>query len=402
MALGVAKELQPVWVREGDDEVEALSVVISLKHMKIRCCAAYGCQESDPLKRKEAFWAYLDEEVIQADLSGDGFVLHFDGNLWAGDELVPGDPRPQNRNGKKFEEFLKRNPHLSVVNSLSLCEGLITRRRVRDGKEELSVLDFFVVCARVLPHVTKMVVDEAKQHVLTNYQRVKKDGKAVDSDHVTEYMDLDIRIEKEKPKRIEMFNFKEKDGQLKFHELTSETDAFTKCFEDENMLLKQVDKWHSVLMSFCKDSFKKIRIRNEKIKPLKSSLNALIDNRNQILRDPKDSLDLNKIELINKRIADIEAEENHKKIIENFKHLSDNPDQINMQQMWKKFKTLWPKSGISLPTGKRNFKGKIVSGPRDIKLLLSQEYKHRLRNRPFRPDLESINLRKKKIFEIKM
>ena len=39
---------------------------------------------------------------------------------------------------------------------------------------------------------------------------------------------------------------------------------------------------------------------------------------------------------------------------------------------------------------------------RDIKLLLSQEYKHRLRNRPFRPDLESINLRKKKIFEIKM
>ena len=132
LALGVAKELQPVWVREGDDEVEALSVVISLKHMKIRCCAAYGCQESDPLKRKEAFWAYLDEEVIQADLSGDGFVLHFDGNLWAGDELIPGDPRPQNRNGKKFEEFLKRNPHLSVVNSLSLCEGLITRRRVRE------------------------------------------------------------------------------------------------------------------------------------------------------------------------------------------------------------------------------------------------------------------------------
>ena len=119
-------------------------------------------------------------------------------------------------------------------------------------------------------------------------------------------------------------------------------------------------------MSFCKDSFKKIRIRNEKIKPLKSSLNALINNRNQLLRDPKDSLDVNKIVLIKKRIADIEAEENHKKIIENFKHLSDNPDQINVQQMWKRFKTLWPKSEVSLPTGKRNFKGKIVSGPREI------------------------------------
>ena len=42
LALGVAVELQPAWVREGDDGVEALSVIISLKNMEIRCCVDYG------------------------------------------------------------------------------------------------------------------------------------------------------------------------------------------------------------------------------------------------------------------------------------------------------------------------------------------------------------------------
>lgn len=27
-----------------------------------------------------------------------GFILQFDGNLWAGTEIIPGDPHKQNRN----------------------------------------------------------------------------------------------------------------------------------------------------------------------------------------------------------------------------------------------------------------------------------------------------------------
>ena len=132
-------------MREGDDSVEALSVEISLKDMTIRCCAAYGCQENEKQERKEKFWDYLDEEVLLAEQSGAGFILHFDGNLWAGDKLVPGDPRKQNRNGKMFEEFLERHSHLSIVNALPQCEGLITRRSFRMDRLEESVLDFFIV-----------------------------------------------------------------------------------------------------------------------------------------------------------------------------------------------------------------------------------------------------------------
>ena len=55
LALGCIKELKPVWVREGEEEVEALSVNICVQNMKIRCCVAYGCQESDAMTRKNYF-----------------------------------------------------------------------------------------------------------------------------------------------------------------------------------------------------------------------------------------------------------------------------------------------------------------------------------------------------------
>ena len=49
LAIGCDKQLHPVWLREGEDDVEALSVEISAKEMKIRCCVAYGCQENELL-----------------------------------------------------------------------------------------------------------------------------------------------------------------------------------------------------------------------------------------------------------------------------------------------------------------------------------------------------------------
>ena len=43
-------------------------------------------------------------------------------DLWAGEDIIPGDPRLQNRNGKLFQAFLSQNKTLSVVNSLKICK----------------------------------------------------------------------------------------------------------------------------------------------------------------------------------------------------------------------------------------------------------------------------------------
>ena len=192
LLLGCIKELKPVLVRRGSDDVEAMSIDIFVKAMKIRCVVAYGCQENNLLERKQQFWKFIEEEAICAQNSGSGFIMQFDGNLWAGPKIVPGDPRPQNKNGKLFEEFLGRQKQLTAVNSLPICEGLVTRVRIKDGKEEKSVLDFFVVCSRVLPYVTKMTIDENKKHTLTNYKPAIKGKRANDTDHFTEVLDVEL------------------------------------------------------------------------------------------------------------------------------------------------------------------------------------------------------------------
>ena len=58
--LAVKKELQPALVRDGGEQVEALSVCITTNQMNIRCVIAYGCQESAKVKQKDDFWSYLD------------------------------------------------------------------------------------------------------------------------------------------------------------------------------------------------------------------------------------------------------------------------------------------------------------------------------------------------------
>ena len=105
---------------------------------------------------------------------------------------------------------------------------------------------------------------------------------------------------------------------------------------------------------------------------------------------------------IDEMISNEEAEENRAKIVENFRQISEDPERVNLHQMWKKMKKLWPKEGVTVPTAKRNHKGKIVTGPKDIKNVLAKEYKDRLRSRPIRPDLRNMKIRKEKIFEIKL
>ena len=107
-------------------------------------------------------------------------------------------------------------------------------------------------------------------------------------------------------------------------------------------------------------------------------------------------------EEIEKKIADYESEEKRNKLIEHFNHFNDNPENINVANMWKILKKLWPKFGNAVPTGKKNHHGKLISGEKELKILMLKEYTQRLRNRPVRPDLKNMSVRKNQIFQLKM
>ena len=46
IAIGAVDDLNPVWISEGDDEVEVLVIQIEVEQFLIRCIGAYGPQEN--------------------------------------------------------------------------------------------------------------------------------------------------------------------------------------------------------------------------------------------------------------------------------------------------------------------------------------------------------------------
>jgi hypothetical protein len=137
LALGVLKMFQSTFIKEGDDETEVMSVLVVVGDIPIRIIVGYGVQENATKERKEKFWDFIEKEVIQAELENQGLIIQMDGNLHDGPDLVKNDPNQQKQNGKLFMQFLQRNTSLSVVNALSICEGVITRQqrtRIKDRK----------------------------------------------------------------------------------------------------------------------------------------------------------------------------------------------------------------------------------------------------------------------------
>ena len=165
-----------------------------------------------------------------------------------------------------------------MVNALECCEGLFTRTRNRQGQVQNSIIDFFVVCKRVLPHVTQMVVDDKRQFTMTNFKGAKHGKKAVDSEHVMLLIIISLNISPQKPQRLHLFDFKNLNGQKLFKKLTTDTTQFTGCFEGVLPLLEKCETWQKTLEAYCVQSYPIIRIRNKNMKS--SSADKLIVKRN--------------------------------------------------------------------------------------------------------------------------
>ena len=100
-------------------------------------------------------------------------VIQMDSNAWLGNGIIPGDPNQiQNSNGKMFAAFLERNRNISLVNSLSVCKGIITRQRVTALLDEKSAVDVFLVCEQILPFVQKLFIDEKRESPLTIFSNI--------------------------------------------------------------------------------------------------------------------------------------------------------------------------------------------------------------------------------------
>ena len=279
LCIGVLKDLHPAWVSQGDDEVECLAVEVWVDDVPIRIVTGYGPQVGESLEKKQKFWNFIETEAINAFENGCGFILQMDSNAHLGQEIIKDDPNPQNSNGKLFCEFLERMPHLTVINTLPICSGLITRMRKTTNGVEKSILDVFVTCHRILPFITKMTVDENRDLALTNFNGIKKVGRVIESDHNVEILELKLQYSVRKPERIQIFQFKDKNAQAIFKNLTTETTEFSRCFQNDLKFEEQAANWKKVLNDYFHKAFKRVRI-NHNYKMKNSKVNELMEKRN--------------------------------------------------------------------------------------------------------------------------
>ena len=185
-----------------------------------------------------------------------------------------------------------------------------------------------------------MVIDEKKEHILTNYKEAKRGGKAIDSDHFTQIMDVNLQIIPLKPERKEIYNFKNKESQDMFKEITTNTQKFSECFNNDLPIFKQVENWRNVLKSNCQRAFKKIRIDKKKHVKINPKIINLVDQRNKLRKKHKNFEDSEEVKTIEKEISCLEADENRESIIKNVKRFSDNPENVNLLEVWKVLKTI--------------------------------------------------------------
>ena len=209
---------------------------------------------------------------------------------------------------------------------------------------------------------------------------------------------------------MEVFNFKNKTCQEAYHEETDKNQELVDCFEgDEQPLVSQAAKWKKSFDNILHKCFRKIRItkRKDQIKSdeilkqrfkLKNKLNC---------SDIDDEMRLK----INYRIKEIEDEigndigtENYKAIVETVNTLGDEGslNGSGRKKLWTLLKQKFPKTSSSVPVGKKDSKGKLVTNHKELKKLYLKTYTQRLRNRPMKDELGELKDLKEKLFDIRL
>ena len=412
IALGIDKQFESVFVRGGNDDLEIMSVVFYINNLAVRVLVGYGPQENDSKEKKDAFWNFLDTEVVEAELEGQGLVIQFDGNLHAGQDLIKNDPNPQNQNGRLFMQFLQRHSSVSVVNSWSSFEGLLTRKRVTKDRTEEAVLDFFIVNDRLQSYVKRAFVDEDKEYALWNFSQQKKNMRVIASDHNALVMEVAIKFSRKKPERLEMFNLKNKAGQEEFKNRTEVNVDLVNCFQNEMSVADQGKRWFKKFNSVLHSCFKKVRICNN-VKKTNHVLNNLITKRNDLQKAitslpynaaEKDDM-IATLEAFDLEIGDVIGKQFLEDIAEVIKSVGGDEkslDGAGRQSLWKLLRKKSIKCQPQVPIGKLDKNKQIVTNHEGLKGLYINTYLERLENRPIMPGFEELKELKMMLFSLRL
>jgi hypothetical protein len=114
----------------------------------------------------------VETEVTKAKDNNALAVIEMDANAKVGKDVLRGDPHNMTGNEKLILEMLE-GQNLTILNSLGICRGCITRERKFENKMERSIIDYIVVCENMLEYVLEISIDDARIETLARYIKTK-------------------------------------------------------------------------------------------------------------------------------------------------------------------------------------------------------------------------------------
>ena len=401
----IDSRLDPAIV-SGDDKSnkEILTVQIKVGKYKIRVINSYGPQECDDAYEIFEFWESIEQEIIAARDENCLIIMELDANAKLGYKKISKDPHSMSSNGSIFWDFINRH-NLTIVNTMELCTGTITRTRNTVLGLEASVLDYVVVCDTLKEHLDFMLVDEEQNFSLTNYHGRKK----IKSDHNIVYCRFFLdAYDSAKPIRKEIYKLKDQRSQEAFYNLTNTTNTLSESFSLGYSFPHMANVFYKRLKSSVYCCFKKVRIiKGGKPRKIVNAVQVILETKRNYelflsrcscltLRE-RATTDLKKIEV---HLTEMMARRNTK-LIRNHVNSIVTDGNFSQIKLWKLKRKLCPPVS-DVPMAKRDESGTLVTSPKLLKALYARTYKHRLRSREIKPHLHDIYLLKSELWDLKM
>ena len=197
-----------VKLHEPNEVVNLIGIRIEMLNTCIRVYTAHLKQQSvsSRVEITEQF-EEIRRQFRDAMKSNECMLIIFDANVHVGD-VIKGCADKQDWGGKEIMKLVN-DENLTLLNSLDLCSGVITRVDPRNGKG--SSIDLAICNQFFIDKVIKMKIDEEQDFIPTNFcAKVNKK-----TDHNT--IILKVKIDKcPKKKPVPYYNLKDCEGKANF------------------------------------------------------------------------------------------------------------------------------------------------------------------------------------------
>ena len=329
-----------------------------------------------------------------------------DANAKVGKDVIVGDPQDTSDNGRLLLDLVDRQ-NLKILNASEKCSGTVTRKRVTVDRVEESVIDFLITCEVLAEYLEEMIVDDKREYVLTKFASSKGHRKKVESDHNVLYGKFTLKYNSKKNVvRREVFDFKDKDSQKKFHELTNITSKFEGIFESDRPIEQNVNKFYKTLDDAFHQCFKKIRIRSKNSGSKRVEDEDIFEKMKQ-----KDEL-LKQMRTTQCKLAKtfmgqmmfeigLKADRNVSQVKGYISEINTFEGNFSQSGLWKLKNKLCPKSKDP-PMAKKDEYGNLVTEPGQLKQLYLSHYKYRLRHRNMEAKYKDIFIIKNELWQYRL